>query len=663
MDHLAAWRRIAVAAVCGLVAAGLSFVLKLRADNPGAEPAGQNWWFVCWFVMAGAYGTAGAALLFWPARRRLAIWFLVVAATALLTAVSVQYQGFVVANGGRPPWPRLADLHDWTRPVMAGVLAALVPWELLPRTWRDHRAARVLQLVAAVSLIVVIAVEALDGPSGVTRVATWVLCIVATIATAAVVVRWWREQRTTRDPLPAWLAAGTVVAWLAVVPDATDLASWRLPGRDVVTAMLFVATVPLLVAGVLLELVRRSSSGRERAAHRAVEWITLTASILVVYTALVAGLGQLVGGSGPTWFLVAATGAIALALEPARRYIHRLADRLVYGSRDDPLSLVQRIVDHVGSGSDDLLAPLANDLMRELRVDAVAIDVALPDEWQRVVSVGAPTTHHRDVLLRHRDQVVGRLVVGWEHGPPLRQRDELVLTSLTGPMTLAVRWMQLANELRRSSVAIVVAREEERRRLRRDLHDGIGPTLTGISLGLRTSVRRLARSPATEEVRSAQRLLERLADEVDNVVVELKQIIRNLRPTVLDQLGLLGAVTEFARQFDEDLDIQLDLPPDPLQLPAAVEVATYRIVTEAVTNVVRHAGAERCWLTITTATPNGTVDIDVVDDGVGIGDAVASGVGLAAMRERAAELGGQVELRPLLPHGTHLHVELPAAVG
>jgi len=664
MDHLATWRRVAIAAVWGLIAAGLTFVLTLRANNPGPEPAGQNWWLVCWFVMAAAYGTAGAALVFWPARRRLGIWFLVIAATALLTAVSVQYQGFIAANGGRPPWPRIAAVRDWTRPVMAGVLAALVPWELLPRSWRDHRAARALQLVAAVALVVVIVVEALHGPGGITRVAAWVLCVVATVATAAVVVRWWREQRSSGDPLPAWLAAGTVVAWLAVVPDATDLASWRLPGRDVVTPMLFIATVPLLVAGVALELVRRSTGGRERAVHRAVEWITLTTSILVVYTVLVAGLGQLVGGSGPTWFLVAATGAIALALEPARRYIHRLVDRLVYGSRDDPLALVQRVVDQVGSGNDDLLASLAHDLMRELRVDAVAIDVVLPEEWQRVVSVGIPTTHHREVLLRHRDQVVGRLVVGWEHGPSLRTRDELVLANLTGPMTLAVRWMQLATELRRSSVAIVVAREEERRRLRRDLHDGIGPTLTGISLGLRTSVRRLARSsPATEDVQGAQRLLERLADEVDNVVVELKQIVRNLRPTVLDQLGLLGAVTEFARQFDEDLDISLDLPPDPLQLPAAVEVATYRIVTEAVTNVVRHAGAERCWLTITAAAANGTVGIDVVDDGVGISDPVATGVGLAAMRERAAELGGQVELRRLLPHGTHLHVELPAGVG
>ena len=262
MDHLVAWRRFAVAVVWGLIAAGLSFVLTLRAENPGAEPAGQNWWLVCWFVMAAAYGTAGAALLFWPARRRLAIWFLLIAATALLTAVSVQYDGFVTANGGRPPLPRLAELDDWTRPVMAGVLAALVPWELLPKAWRDHRVARVLQLLVAVALAVVVVVEALDGPREVTRVATWAVCIVATVATAASLVHWWRDQRSSGDPLPAWLAAGTAVAWLAVVPDATDLASWRLPGRDVVTAMLFVATVPLLVAGVLLELVRRSTSGR-----------------------------------------------------------------------------------------------------------------------------------------------------------------------------------------------------------------------------------------------------------------------------------------------------------------------------------------------------------------------------------------------------------------
>ncbi len=205
----------------------------------------------------------------------------------------------------------------------------------------------------------------------------------------------------------------------------------------------------------------------------------------------------------------------------------------------------------------------------------------------------------------------------------------------------------------------MVAREEERRRLRRDLHDGIGPALTGVSLGLRTTVRRLSRASDAGDVRSAQQLLERLADEVDDVVDELKQIVRGLRPTALDQLGLLGAVAEFTRKFGDDLQFHLALPSDPLRLPAAVEMATYRIVTEAVTNVVRHAGAEQCWLTIAAG---GTVDIDIVDDGVGIDHRAGDGVGLAAMRERAAELGGRVQLRPMSPHGTHVHVELPAAL-
>ena len=150
-----------------------------------------------------------------------------------------------------------------------------------------------------------------------------------------------------------------------------------------------------------------------------------------------------------------------------------------------------------------------------------------------------------------------------------------------------------------------------------------------------------------------------MADEVDTAVADLKRIVRDLRPTALDQLGLMEAVAEFTRGFDGTLDITLTLPSEPVRLPAAVEIATYRIVTEAVNNVVRHAGAARCWLSI-EAGP--LVVIDVVDDGVGIEAPERSGVGLAAMRERAAELGGSVDVGPSAPRGTRVHVQLPAAL-
>jgi signal transduction histidine kinase len=249
-------------------------------------------------------------------------------------------------------------------------------------------------------------------------------------------------------------------------------------------------------------------------------------------------------------------------------------------------------------------------------------------------------------------------VIGWQDQPSLRDRDQRILAQIAGPLSLAVGWVQLTDDLKRSGVAIVSAREEERRRLRRDLHDGLGPSLTGISLGLRTAVRQLGRAPE-RDVAPAHALLERVADEVDTSVAELKRIVRDLRPTALDQLGLVDAVAEFTRRFGDAVEIHLTLPAEPLQLPAAVEIAAYRIVTEAVTNVVRHARAAQCWLSIAAGS---TVVIDVVDDGIGMAVPARRGVGLTAMHERAAELGGSMRLLPNQPQGTRVHVLLPAAL-
>ena len=253
------------------------------------------------------------------------------------------------------------------------------------------------------------------------------------------------------------------------------------------------------------------------------------------------------------------------------------------------------VVDHVGADSgDDLLPALVESLQRELRFDTVAIDV----RRDRRMAIGSRRSAHRAVpsttsSLEQQGDVVGRLVVGWGGRIPVRQRDEQVLAELAGPLALAVGWVRLAADLRRSSVDIVSAREEERRRLRRDLHDGLGPSLTGVSLGVAhgdapartlsgevSCSRRRGSSSGASPTRST------------SLVVELKRIVRDLRPTALDQLGLVDAVAEFTRTFSDDLEIASRFLDDPVELPAAVEVAAYRIVTEAVTNVVRHARAD-----------------------------------------------------------------------
>ena len=191
--------------------------------------------------------------------------------------------------------------------------------------------------------------------------------------------------------------------------------------------------------------------------------------------------------------------------------------------------------------------------------------------------------------------------------------------------------------------------EEERRRLRRDLHDCLGPTLTGVSLGMRTAVRQLDRSIASGDA-PPRELLGRLADEIDSVVLELKRMPA-ISPTPPHSTNSASSARwpSSRGKFEGDLDIHCALSTDPDPLPAAVEVAVYRIVTEAVTNVRRHAHAASCSLTMVTWA---TVEIDVIDDGVGFGGQVSDGVGLTAMRERAAELGGVVRFLPGTPCGT-----------
>ena len=675
--------RPGVVAAFSVVAVVVAIVLVLRVLNHGSEPLDQNWWLVAELILGLAYLPAGAALAARQDRRLLGALFLVVGAAALATAASTEYEAYATTKADAARWDALAMASSWTWVLGGTVLATLVLLALLPPPWRAGAWLRGVMVVAGAGTAVLVLralTEAWPKPftanplqaSGATNdvlrvtaaLARTTIDVIAVAAVVLLAVRWRQRRRLSDDPLPAWLLAGGVVAVLAVVPPTTAVLGEHLPAPHVVAPLLLIASVPLLVIGALIEVVRLAPSGWERASHRFLEWVLLAAGIVLVYTGLVAGLGRMVGGSGPTWFLVAATGAIAVLVEPARQHVRRLVDRLVYGSRDDTLTLVREVMGHVSTmdEEEDLLPALAASLGREMRLDAVAIDVAGPDGWVRAASYGPDGPppenigHRREIPLRQHDEVVGRLLVGWADAPSLRPRDEATLEELAAPLALAVSWVRLAADLRRSSLAVLSAREEERRRLRRDLHDGLGPQLTGISLGLRTAIRQLERAGADS---TPLRLLAHLADEVDTTVEEVKRIVRDLRPTALDELGLVGAVAEFAHGFEGALQLHVELPRPDLALPAAVEVAVYRIVTEALTNVVRHAEAASCWLRIEAGE---VVDIEVIDDGVGLAAGAPTGVGLAAMRERAAELGGTVTVGPRPPHGTRLHVRLPAAL-
>ena len=471
------------------------------------------------------------------------------------------------------------------------------------------------------------------------------------------VVPWLLPFRKAHDDrMRRWLSLGVVAAVLGSVLAIAPVDD--VPSVDVVGPLLLLATVPLLCVGAVIVAVRDDSAGLTVASHRFLEWSVLSAGVVLVYTVVVAGVGAALGSETPAWLLVATTGGLAVALEPARRWIRHLIDRAVYGDRDDPLALVRDVMAKFTTtvDVDALLPSLATTVADAFRLDFVAIDVRSAQGWRRLAAHGSRTVQTETRALTSGDGEIGWLTLGWQDGSALRSRDREALDDIVPHLALAVGMVRLTNDVRRSSLAIVTTREEERRRIRRDLHDGLGPSLTGVGLGLRTVIRRLERSDTDP---TTMALLSRLADEVQTSVGEVKRIVRDLRPTALDDQGLAGALSEFVRGLDGVLEVELDLPADEPVLPAAVEVATYRIATEALTNVVRHAAATSCRLRLEV---NDHVDIDVTDDGVGIATNRRAGVGLAAMRERATELGGTLAVDAVEPHGTRVHAVLPLVV-
>jgi two-component system, NarL family, sensor kinase len=649
---------VATALAAAIGGAAIGIVIGLRLANEDHTPDWEKWWIIAWLVIGVIDVVIGAALVTRYGHRRLGGCLIATGGAGLMVAVSTQAR-YSTLDDPESGWAMLTGAKDWAHPVAIGVLAALLPWELT-RNGR-HTLTEVIWWATAVMIAVVAVAKAADlGHPAIDAV--YLIALSATLATLRAIYLWWTRRAIQDDPLPTLVAAGALAAWLAVVPKQVGFGV-DLPGGDAAGALVLLATVPLLVVAAIVNALRDRPGRFHGVAHDVISWLLLYGAILVVYTGVVGGISVMLGGEPPVASLFVTTAIIAVLADPVRRRITRASDRLVWGARDDPLEVVRGVVEQVGADSgDELLPALAASLQRDLRLDFVAIDVSdpnTPDGWRREAELGPETTYMRTVELDQHGEVVGRLVVGWEYGPLLRGRDEHVLTELVGPLGLAVGWVRLAADLRRSSVAVVSAREEERRRLRRDLHDGLGPALYGVSMGLRTALRQIERSDGDDALLPSRQLLERLADEVDSMSSEVKRIVRALVPTALDQLGLVGALTQFARTFDDEIEIDVSLPTDRIELPAAVEIATYRIVTEAMTNVLRHARAARCWLSITTGE---MVDIDIRDDGVGLNGHLHDGVGLQAIKERAEELGGSFEVRPNQPHGTHIHACLPAVL-
>jgi len=382
----------------------------------------------------------------------------------------------------------------------------------------------------------------------------------------------------------------------------------------------------------------------------------LTVSIIFLYVLIVGAAGILFQAQSNWLIALAATGLVAVLFHPLRVRLQRGINRLVYGQRDEPFEVLA----HLGQQLEGTLSP---EFVYPTIVETVAqtlklpyVEIAVPDdaEFKTIESYGKP---HDDLVtyrLTHQGEVVGQLCVARRKpNEELSEADDRLLHSIAQQAGTAVHAVHLTTALQDSRHDLVMAREEERRRLRRDLHDGLGPQLASQTLGLDAALKLMDSDP-----QAAKELLQALSSQNQDAVKDIRQLVYGLRPPALDELGLIGALREGSRPYEQQgLMIDFDLPQDLPDLPAAVEVAAYRIIQEALINVARHAQAKTCHVRLIVV--HNQLEIAIKDDGRGLPSDYQPGVGLLSMRERAAELNGRCLVESPVSGGTRVFVQLP----
>lgn len=394
---------------------------------------------------------------------------------------------------------------------------------------------------------------------------------------------------------------------------------------------------------------------------------SLSLLVAACYLLVVAGTGMLVGErAGPFAPLVGAA-IVALVAGPLRALLQRRVRRLVYGMRAEPYAalsgLSRRLAASVPDG--DVPTELVSTIRRALRAPYVALAVGSDGTFPITAEHGQVTSQTLSLPVHHREEQVAVLIVGYDVRRPLSAPDRALLADLTSHAGSAIHSLQLTASLRRGAEELqsarerlVLTREEERRRLRRDLHDGLAPTLAAAALTAATAQDLVRRDPTT-----AEQVLDTLQRNLRAAVADIRTLVDELRPAALE-LGLMTAIKERAAELGQIMQVRVDGPDCLPTLPAAVEVAAYRICQEALMNVLKHADARHVQVRVRAAGDLLTLDIE--DDGAGhagrTGQAVG-GIGLSSMRERAAEVGGRCTFTTPDGGGTHVSVCLPLSAG
>jgi two-component system NarL family sensor kinase len=641
--------RAASSGLLGVVTLGLIVAAAAMhlAQPPSAPTAGvTDWWLM---PIAGAVGFGGTGTWLGLARPRLPVgWVLLALGLAhALAAFTLEYGVRALAlPAGLPVGTTALWVGNWlwaaTLLLLGTVLPLVLPDGRLPsRRWRPAL------LVCVTSVIVVAASWALTpysswspslqaagarnpvGTEAVLRTAVTVpssvLAVMAVVLGSAGLVSRWRHSADVERQQLKWILYGvtlTVVCFAAgfvLGPFLTAFAMLPLPACCLVAALRYgLWDIDVVV-------------------NKSLVYGTLTLIVVATYVACVELLGGLLGRN--TGAPIVATALVAVAVEPMLRRVRTAVNRVLHGEPEDPFTMLANLgrrletAHDASTVADSVLPDVLSSVARTLRLPYVAVELADGTNLRQ----GRRQSEVETIPLEFAGARVGTLVL--QPGPGgLGRTERRLLDDLARAASVAAHGVLLSREVRRSREAAVSVREEERRRLHRELHDGLGPSLAALALQVET-----ARDLLPSDAAHAARLLDTAVPHMKNTVSDVRDIVHGLRPPALDDLGLPGALRELTTRFAgpaRKIDLAVtDLGP----LPAAVEVAAYRITAEALTNATRHADTSR--ISVQVARSPTTLRVTVTDEGKGVDpQRRGTGVGIGSMAERAQELGGRLWL-------------------
>ncbi len=451
-------------------------------------------------------------------------------------------------------------------------------------------------------------------------------------ASASLVLRYRRSQDATVRHQVKWFAyAAVLIAFAGMVG--------QVPGvwADIVLILL-VAALPTAIA---IAILRYRLYEIDIIIDRTLVFGALTGVIVILYILILGAVGMLVQNRANQIAALIAVVLVAILFHPLRTRLQRGVNRLLYGARDTPLEVLSALGQHMESAAapEEMLPALAETVAKALKLPYVAVGLYSDEGLTTAAEYGKPTQEVKAFPLTFRGATVGQLLVApRQPGDAFSQSDIDLLENIARQAGAAAHAVRLTADLRRSRQRLVTAREEERRRLRRDLHDGLGPHLASMTLTIDAIARLLDTNPE-----AAADMLQKLKGQSQVAVQEIRRLVYNLRPPALDDLGLTEALRESAARYSQSgMRIIIDAPDPMPSLPAAVEVAAYRIAQEGMTNALRHANASICRVTLTPQDDHLCVTIE--DNGRGLPKDLHMGVGLRSIQERVAELEGRFSL-------------------